>query len=256
MGSHLCGPTDEQGVARVPHENWCGTPCAPANNAPLCGETSAYLAGATPGQRPDLLHLHAPVPMLGRPPLLRSNSYYSSEVRISAREELSVPHFTGPDKYQSIIQVGRSYPPPPQSITPSQSTFLTPSELLVELSNDKTHPEPPSPRTCPDCDDFTPEASLLATYTEYSVMDTMTTPNSSFAALTPNDSDTTQEAITPHEKKRYYLECLEHYVIFLHEHCRLIGFEPPSLERISSYPGLNSRSIRVGVPRICQSLLT
>ncbi|KAF9453746.1 hypothetical protein P691DRAFT_616601, partial [Macrolepiota fuliginosa MF-IS2] len=57
--------------------------------------------------------------------------------------------------------------------------------------------------------------------------------------------DTSQESITSHEKKRHYLECLEHYVKFLHEHFRLIGLEPAPLERISNSRGLSSRSIRV-----------
>jgi hypothetical protein len=55
------------------------------------------------------------------------------------------------------------------------------------------------------------------------------------------DSDT----ISSHDKKRYYLECLEQYITYLHEQLRLVGHEPVALERVSTYRGLTSRSIRV-----------
>ncbi|KAI0067720.1 hypothetical protein BV25DRAFT_1819130 [Artomyces pyxidatus] len=56
----------------------------------------------------------------------------------------------------------------------------------------------------------------------------------------PTDPDT----ISSHDKKRYYLECLEQYVSYLHEQLTLVGHDPVPLERVSSYRGLTSRSIR------------
>ncbi|KAF9242876.1 hypothetical protein BU15DRAFT_72526 [Melanogaster broomeanus] len=56
----------------------------------------------------------------------------------------------------------------------------------------------------------------------------------------PTDPDT----ISSHEKKRHYLECLEQYVLYLHEQLRLVQTPPLKLERVSSYRGLSSRSIR------------
>ncbi|KAH8102472.1 hypothetical protein BXZ70DRAFT_784319 [Cristinia sonorae] len=56
----------------------------------------------------------------------------------------------------------------------------------------------------------------------------------------PTDPDT----ITSHDKKRHYLECSEKYILWLHEQLRLVGKEPVALERVSSYRGLSSRSIR------------
>ncbi|KAI0307810.1 hypothetical protein B0F90DRAFT_66225 [Multifurca ochricompacta] len=56
----------------------------------------------------------------------------------------------------------------------------------------------------------------------------------------PTDPDT----ISSHDKKRYYLECLEQYITYLHEQLRLVGHEPVALERVSTYRGLTSRSIR------------
>ncbi|KAJ3503158.1 hypothetical protein NLJ89_g8558 [Agrocybe chaxingu] len=56
----------------------------------------------------------------------------------------------------------------------------------------------------------------------------------------PTDPDT----ISSHEKKRHYLECLEHYILYLHQQFELLGVTPPALELVSSYRGLSSQSIR------------
>lgn len=53
------------------------------------------------------------------------------------------------------------------------------------------------------------------------------------------------DTISSHDKKRYYLECLEQYITYLHDQLRLVGHEPTQLERVSTYRGLTSRSIRV-----------
>jgi hypothetical protein len=55
------------------------------------------------------------------------------------------------------------------------------------------------------------------------------------------------DTISSHDKKRYYLECLEQYITYLHEQLRLVGHEPVPLERVSTYRGLTSRSIRVTI---------
>ncbi|KAG1803892.1 uncharacterized protein HD556DRAFT_1227116 [Suillus plorans] len=53
------------------------------------------------------------------------------------------------------------------------------------------------------------------------------------------------DTISSHEKRRQYLECLEHYVLYLHEQLRLVNNTPPlDLKRVSTYLGLSSRSIR------------
>ena len=54
----------------------------------------------------------------------------------------------------------------------------------------------------------------------------------------------TRDTISSHEKKRHYLECLEQYVLYLHEQLRLVHTAPLALERVSTYRGLSSRSIR------------
>ena len=54
----------------------------------------------------------------------------------------------------------------------------------------------------------------------------------------------TSDTISSHEKKRHYLECLEQYVLYLHEQLKLVQTAPLALERVSTYRGLSSRSIR------------
>lgn len=54
-----------------------------------------------------------------------------------------------------------------------------------------------------------------------------------------------RDTIKSHDKKRSYLECIEQYVQWLHEQIRLVGHEPAPFERVPTYRGLNSRSMRV-----------
>jgi hypothetical protein len=68
---------------------------------------------------------------------------------------------------------------------------------------------------------------------------------SSFAKLSSSDT------ISSHEKKRHYLECIEQYIQYLHEQFELLGEHPPEMEKVASYRGLSSRSIRVSGERSC-----
>lgn len=54
-----------------------------------------------------------------------------------------------------------------------------------------------------------------------------------------------RDTITSHDKKRHYLECLEQYILWLHEQIKLKGLVAQNMQRIESYNGLDSRSIRV-----------
>ncbi|EIW85920.1 hypothetical protein CONPUDRAFT_140725 [Coniophora puteana RWD-64-598 SS2] len=52
-------------------------------------------------------------------------------------------------------------------------------------------------------------------------------------------------SISSHDKKRYYLVCLENYVSFLDDQMSRVGSPPLTLERVDKYPkGLSSRSMR------------
>ncbi|KAI5124595.1 hypothetical protein M0805_004207 [Coniferiporia weirii] len=109
---------------------------------------------------------------------------------------------------------------PADKIPPPQNTFPTPSELLSELTardRDMQKDQKRAKRRKAQQDE-------IAKSLGYS----------------PTDPDT----ISSHDKKRYYLDCLEQYVLYLHSQLRLVGVEPVPVERVSSGRGLTSRSIR------------
>ena len=146
----------------------------------------------------------------------------------------------------------------------SQPLFPTPSELLSNISHtrhdvvDSTPymPSPPPPHTsnqqAPE-DACTSANSLNKTESQRKARQRaiaeeigftptdpyVLPPRPSWAPLT-SCSDT----ISSHEKKRHYLECLEQYVLYLHEQLQLVQTAPLTLERVSTYRGLSSRSIR------------
>jgi len=107
-----------------------------------------------------------------------------------------------------------------------QPTFPTPSELLAELSANGL---PPS-----TSDEFGSDGrSESARKARRRAM-------AKSVGFIPTDPDT----ISSHEKKRHYLECLEQYVMYLHQQLELVGSQPVPLERVADYRGLSSRSIR------------
>jgi hypothetical protein len=54
-----------------------------------------------------------------------------------------------------------------------------------------------------------------------------------------------RETVSLQDKKRAYVECMEHYIEFLHSQLRLVGHEPVPMKKVNYYSGLNTRSIRV-----------
>ncbi|KAH0838354.1 hypothetical protein J3R83DRAFT_6634 [Lanmaoa asiatica] len=135
---------------------------------------------------------------------------------------------------------------------PSQHLFPTPSELLSNINQSCqrdvsearpfVHPSPPPPQTTrrqsPD-DSSTAPLNSAVNKTE-SQRKARQRAIAQEIGFTPTDPDT----ISSHEKKRHYLECLEKYVLYLHEQLRLVQTAPLALERVSTYRGLSSRSIR------------
>ncbi|KDR85066.1 hypothetical protein GALMADRAFT_131814 [Galerina marginata CBS 339.88] len=106
-----------------------------------------------------------------------------------------------------------------------QPTFPTPSELLAELAAKGL------PATS---DEFGSDVrSESASKARRRAM-------AKSIGFIPTDPDT----ISSHEKKRHYLECLEQYITYLREQFDLIGATPANLERVGSYRGLTSKSIR------------
>ncbi|KAJ7706108.1 hypothetical protein B0H17DRAFT_1192645 [Mycena rosella] len=60
------------------------------------------------------------------------------------------------------------------------------------------------------------------------------------SGFVPSDPDD----ISPHEKKRLYVESLEQHIQFLHQLFASMNVQPVPLERVSSYRGLTTRSMR------------
>ena len=191
-------------------------------------------------QSPSIL-LHSPIPVSGAswpiispdPPASRENSYdqgTSPELKHPTMED-------GPD----LLQVYANAP---------RETFPTPSELLNKAtSRHKTINTPAKPGRKPEKKVET-QRKALQRVLEESIGFSPTDPYV-YADRYPSTivsqifrSDT----ISSHDKKRYYLECLEQYITYLHDQLRLVGHEPEPLERVSTYRGLTSRSIRVTNP--------
>ncbi|KAF8843976.1 hypothetical protein BDN67DRAFT_1000510 [Paxillus ammoniavirescens] len=144
-----------------------------------------------------------------------------------------------------------------------QLLFPTPSELLTDLASASVSPSsyhrlPSHQQGLPEIQSHTQSPPLSQTSRQQTPEDASTVPPGSAAnktesqrkarqravaeeiGFTPTDPDT----ISSHEKKRHYLECLEQYVLYLHEQLRLVQTLPLALERVSTYRGLSSRSIR------------
>ena len=128
----------------------------------------------------------------------------------------------------------------------SQSTFLTPSELLAELAANGL------PATGDEfSSDNRSESARKARRRAMakSVGFIPTDPSVPYPSSIIPDWDRLpsfySDTISSHEKKRHYLECLEQYVMYLHQQLELVGSQPVPLEQVSNYRGLSSRSIRV-----------
>ncbi|KZV71297.1 hypothetical protein PENSPDRAFT_684700 [Peniophora sp. CONT] len=68
----------------------------------------------------------------------------------------------------------------------------------------------------------------------------------------PTDPDT----LSCHEKKRNYIECLENYVGWLRAQCEIANVDAGDIERIQSYKGLGTRSVRTMIVHMQKGLRT
>ncbi|KAL4064896.1 hypothetical protein V8B97DRAFT_2071769 [Scleroderma yunnanense] len=121
----------------------------------------------------------------------------------------------------------------PQMLCPTPAELLssTSTAYAIPYIHDDP-PPPPNPKRDP------PDTTVITkTETQRKARQRAVAEEIGFI---PTDPDT----ISSHEKKRHYLECLEHYVLYLHEQLRLVQTPPLTLERVSTYRGLSSRSIR------------
>ncbi|KAK0198407.1 hypothetical protein F5146DRAFT_89140 [Armillaria mellea] len=191
----------------------------------------------TPGVAlPADVPLHAPVPL----PRSSSLLYPDAQTGSYPIQDASGPVFGYPSQpLLSPVSPLEPFPEPLQPlVTPPLEPFINfyntnPSDLPLltfptpsELLNDQ-------PSTVSEPHDSGSDKIDTARRARSRAM-------AKSVGFTPTDPD----SISSHEKKRHYLECLERYVIYLHEQLNLTGTQPVALERVSNYRGLSSRSIR------------
>lgn len=204
----------------------------PLNDASLSQQPQIQYA-----QTPGLL-LHSPVPISGASwPIISPES--------STLRENPYNQGTNPDPKHSVLNDEPDLLQVYANV--SRETFPTPSELLNKAtSKQKSVSTSVKPGRKAEKKVETQRKALQRVLQEsigFSPTDPYV-PSDCWqfvVAHTMFCSDT----ISSHDKKRYYLECLEQYITYLHEQLRLVGHEPVALERVSTYRGLTSRSIRV-----------
>ncbi|KAI0673491.1 hypothetical protein C8Q78DRAFT_628862 [Trametes maxima] len=188
--------------------------------------------------------LHAPVPISGYSALLSpcqddtTGFLYPSFDQADASEDRK-PHLTGQANPLDIY------------LEAPQVLFPTPSELLSDLnSRERSARGDESSAKHESGKSSASRSAAGRTKPEPEEPENLNQRKTYFRSISDNVGFgvTDPDTITSHDKKRCYLECLEEYVQWMHEQIRLVGQEPLPLERVSSYRGLKSRSIRVGVP--------
>ncbi|THH04438.1 hypothetical protein EW146_g10176 [Bondarzewia mesenterica] len=171
-------------------------------------------------------------------------------------ESLPYPPLSGPLEHAFPPP---SPPSPPQDLLQAYSdaprpTFPTPSQLLTDLAS--CTQAPAAAKRDSDKKVETQRKArqrIVADSVGFSPTDPSVRPltlRRSSLTSPLNTSDT----ISSHDKKRFYLECLEQYIMYLHDQLRLVGADPVPLERVSTYRGLTSRSIRTMLVHMQMSL--
>lgn len=169
-------------------------------------------------QSPSIL-LHSPIPVSGASwPIISPDPSASRDSSYGQGTSPELKHPTMEDE-PDLLQVYANAP---------RETFPTPSELLNKATSKHKSINMPAKAGRKPEKKVETQRKALQRVLEESI------------GFSPTDPDT----ISSHDKKRYYLECLEQYITYLHDQLRLVGHDPLPLERVSTYRGLTSRSIR------------
>ncbi|KAI0652226.1 hypothetical protein C8Q79DRAFT_1005446 [Trametes meyenii] len=184
--------------------------------------------------------LHAPVPVSGYSALLPPYQGDTTGFSYSSFDQADVSE----DRKPNIV--GQTNPLDVYLEAP-QVLFPTPSELLSDLNSRERNAR--GNESSSNLESSKPAASRSTTgraKAEPEEPESLNQRKTYFRSISDNVGFgvTDPDTITSHDKKRCYLECLEEYVQWMHEQIRLVGHEPLPLERVSSYRGLKSRSIR------------
>ncbi|OSD03614.1 hypothetical protein PYCCODRAFT_1466977 [Trametes coccinea BRFM310] len=183
--------------------------------------------------------LHAPVPVSGYTTLLASPEGEPPQQGIPPFGQVPLPEETKP------YVAGEDNPLDVYLETP-QILFPTPSELLTDLNSRERVTRGSEDSSGKALSHLGSRSSARRSRGEVEEPENLNQRKAYFRSVSENVgfTITDPDTITSHDKKRCYLECLEEYVQWLHEQLRLVGQEPLALERVSSYRGLKSRSIR------------
>ncbi|KAG5654084.1 hypothetical protein H0H81_007498 [Sphagnurus paluster] len=196
------------------------------------------------------LPLYAPAPVPGQPsPLLFSGTdhYYNGspiQIPLSANQ-FSYP-LDGPPPTPTTHHVTQNnhqyiYPGRPQA------TFPTPSEMLSELVGGAQAPSTAADVVVDGKSEPVRKTRRRNMAQNIGFMPTDPCAANLAPARVPESQlvDSRSDPISSHEKKRHYLECLEYYVLYLHEQLRLVGANTIPLQRVHQVGrGMSSRSIR------------
>ncbi|KDQ63681.1 hypothetical protein JAAARDRAFT_387456 [Jaapia argillacea MUCL 33604] len=175
---------------------------------------------------PPSIPLHHPIPVSYLPPLSASpdstSEYEPFPAESSSVHTMDRLHF----EYQNLPDsyLGDRYPAAPANL------FPTPSELLTEMSSREASQRAQAQIDGYESNSRKPESQRKA--------------RQRVVAETIGFTQTDPDSISSHDKKRYYLESLEQYVLYLQDQFRLLEHTPVALERVSTYRGLSSRSVR------------
>ncbi|KAG6842601.1 hypothetical protein C0991_000127 [Blastosporella zonata] len=191
-----------------------------------------YLITDDPPYYPMPQHMAPPqVPLHSLSPFL----VYPPEVPLN-HIQLSLPSISA-----APCEPSKSFShPEPTATRLAPATFPTPSAMLSELAaTTRPHSEPKN--------ETVRKARRRAMAQSIGFVPTdpcAPTPGPDSIPKSPL-TEPTRDAISSHEKKRHYLECLEYYVTYLHQQLSLVGCVPVRLQRpTSSGRGMTSQSIR------------
>ncbi|KAK7694856.1 hypothetical protein QCA50_002044 [Cerrena zonata] len=204
---------------------------------------------AYPMQYPpvEVQEIHAPIPISPYSSLIpppASGGNHASSSRINANPDHPAQlHSQSAVNLASHVESDTS--PLDHYMNAPQVTFPTPCDILNDLAAKNQDPSQRS--DTPDITTPKPKARTLKASKPDSEKPTENQRKAYFRGVAENVGFklTDPDSITSHDKKRHNLECLERYVLWLHDQIRIVNREPVPIERFAGTPnGLNSCSIR------------
>ncbi|KAF8216160.1 hypothetical protein K438DRAFT_629168 [Mycena galopus ATCC 62051] len=231
-------PTHAQDLIDVPdtYDTYLSSEHYPESlvHAPLVGPDYTYLSSE---HFPESL-IHAPLDVAAHTPFLppaQSDPYSNPDLPYCEApfHNPDVPSLQNPDQLTSVdVNSILNFPEYFPEFFSGTRCREEPA-AMIDPSDGTTPFPPPQPSPAP-----APQGKRRAARRTKPDRTPPMPTNSGFRPSDPSDLST-------HEKKRLYVECLEDYVLYLHELFKEINLKPVPLDRVSKYDrGLTTRSIR------------